>query len=572
MPRAPAQEVQLKVVFARDRQAACKIGVRPLIAILPDMNDWNDYGFRFYAYMLVLTSDGGPGTLLPIRLMFEGRQKTGEFLEKMHDERGPIVPTSAVDIPFCTLQNEADQYATFTGLLGFDAAVVGLRQVHDVVLARLEEEPSDVLALAETSEFHLGMIRTASRYTALRRGGRFLRPTPPPAIADAAQGFSLEVTLPAQEAPTLIRFNFEPDEIFQDRACVLIGSNGVGKTQLLSQLINTLLQTAAYETSESTALKPVPRFSRTLVFSSVPTDPYPKSIPPWMGLDYEYFAVAADPRPLGAAFMTAVLDCLRTDGSNFSAGAGETTRLRLLQAAMEPLGFWDGLRLPLRADINKANLPPFDEIEGRRYAGVDRSMSEQQKNQLAAAVDRTEPAVVLTGTGDRRRLSSGELAMAQFAAQVVAAVERGSLLLLDEPETHLHPNYIAVLMDVLQELLARTRSVAIIATHSAYVMRETPRQRVSVLHREGGAVMVDNPRIQTFGANIDDLSRFVFLDGEISPRYRKSLAQWAASEGKRLGIDQVVERHGDRLSPVILALIAREILNERSRTNGGGGA
>ena len=155
--------------------------------------------------------------------------------------------------------------------------------------------------------------------------------------------------------------------------------------------------------------------------------------------------------------------------------------------------------------------------------------------------------------------------MIQFAAQAAASVENGSLLLLDEPETHLHPNYVSQFMDLLQDLLARTRSVAIIATHSAYVLREVPRQRVTVLSRdEDGRILADRPRMQTFGANIDDLSQFVFIDSAVSARYRERLETWGKIEGREIGIDGIIERYGDQLSSTTLSIVAHAIREDQA--------
>ncbi|USN56073.1 MAG: AAA family ATPase [Candidatus Peribacteria bacterium] len=59
-----------------------------------------------------------------------------------------------------------------------------------------------------------------------------------------------------------------------------------------------------------------------------------------------------------------------------------------------------------------------------------------------------------------------------------------SLLLFDEPETHLHPNMIFRLMKVLNKILETYDSYAIIATHSAIVIQQIPSKHVMVLKNE----------------------------------------------------------------------------------------
>lgn len=153
--------------------------------------------------------------------------------------------------------------------------------------------------------------------------------------------------------------------------------------------------------------------------------------------------------------------------------------------------------------------------------------------------------------------------MFRFAAQAVAAIEQGSLLLFDEPETHLHPNFISEFMEILQDLLDATRSAAIIATHSAYIVREVPRERVSVLSIDGGEVQAAAPCLQTFGASIDTISQFVFNDTSVSHRFQETLATWVDGPGRELTIEQIVERFGAQLNPESLSYMAE--LKRRQR-------
>lgn len=55
--------------------------------------------------------------------------------------------------------------------------------------------------------------------------------------------------------------------------------------------------------------------------------------------------------------------------------------------------------------------------------------------------------------------------------------------------------------------------------------------------------------MQTFGANIDDLSQFVFVDSAVSARFRERLETWGKSAGQEIGINGIIERYGDQLKP-----------------------
>lgn len=564
MARAPIGKTTASVVLARSLNSARQVKVRPLLAIVPDEDNWNDYGFRHYANLFILTEDGEI-THNNLRIMFVGSDNAKDYIKSVVSEENPILPIEQVDVSFCSLQSEAIHYRQLVEAIGFDNAVFALRGMHDVVLANLEQEDADVIELTLTEDFHLGMIRNATRYTAYRRGGQYLRPQPREAVEDAAASFLVEAPLPGSPDLVTIDFDFEPDPIFDDRACVLIGRNGVGKTQLLRALVEGMTAEPNREREQRAYIGKDARFTRTIVFSSVPSDPYRKSILPWFDIDYEYFAVAADPHPMGHAFLRSVLDALRDDGSAFGKDGARHTRAQLLQSSLEQLGMWKRLYVPLRPNTRATDFTSHIYIDEVAYVSLGDRYSEKQENQLTSCIDMAGTAILLSDEMEPRRLSSGELAMIQFAAQAAASIENGSLLLLDEPETHLHPNYVSQFMDLLQDLLARTRSIAIIATHSAYVLREVPRQRVTVLSRdEDGAIFADRPRMQTFGANLDDLSQFVFIDSAVSARFRERLETWGKAQSADIGIDGIIERYGDQLSPTTLSIVAHAIRKDRT--------
>jgi energy-coupling factor transporter ATP-binding protein EcfA2 len=551
----------MKILFARTPQVAVSVRA-PAVVVVPDPDTWNDYGLRLYAKLYVV------GEVRPVRwrlaIMFEGHPETDVFLESVFDERGDLVDAAAVETPFVSLLREAGDYAELVRLLGFDAAIVGLRGLHDVVLGRIEGDELTA-RLASTSEFGIGMTRNAEQYVAMRRGGQGLRRSPAPPAIDAAVAFDVAAVLPSSAEPVAVTFDLEPDEIFRDRCCVLIGRNGVGKTQLLASMVRGL----AGEEGGAGFGEPRPAPHRLLVFSSVATDTYPREIPPWSGLDYEYHPLIADSFPLGKAFVTAVVDCLRDGGATRVVEEGDFDRWRTLRTALRSLGLLEGLLLPLRTGAADDFLN-VQEIDGADFVAVNRNLNEKRTGILFNSIDWRRAAVVVDEESRPRRLSSGELALAHFFAQATASIEHGCLLLFDEPETHLHPTYVSVFMDTLQDLLERSRSAAIIATHSSHVVREVPKQRVNILQTrdpdpdaEGfdfrPSVEVSRPRLQTFGSNVDDISQIVFGDAFVSHRYQKVLADWAKTVGRELGIKEVVARYATRLNPETLSFIQRSM-------------
>ncbi len=135
-------------------------------------------------------------------------------------------------------------------------------------------------------------------------------------------------------------------------------------------------------------------------------------------------------------------------------------------------------------------------------------------------------------------LSSGQLTFIRFAAQVCLHIENGTMVLFDEPEIHLHPNYISDFVRLLSSLLSKTGSFAILATHSAYFVREVTRSQVIVLHQAiNNQIQVLTPRLRTFGADIGEISHFVFEDqlfGNLVQQVRERLKRDPAQAAKYL--------------------------------------
>ena len=109
-----------------------------------------------------------------------------------------------------------------------------------------------------------------------------------------------------------------------------------------------------------------------------------------------------------------------------------------------------------------------------------------------------------------RGLSSGHKIVLLTVTRLVESVEERTLVLIDEPESHLHPPLLSAFIRALSELLINRNGVAIIATHSPVVLQEVPRKCVWRLRRSGDAVAAERPQIETFGENVGTLTHEVF--------------------------------------------------------------
>ncbi|WP_013208819.1 AAA family ATPase [Ralstonia solanacearum] len=142
-----------------------------------------------------------------------------------------------------------------------------------------------------------------------------------------------------------------------------------------------------------------------------------------------------------------------------------------------------------------------------------------------------------------RRLSSGHSVVLMTITRLVELVEEKSLVLIDEPEGHLHPPLLSAFVRALSELLIDRNGVAIVATHSPVVLQEVPRSCAWMLNRTGLATRVDRPELETFGENIGILTREVFGLEVVQTGFHRLI-----SEAVRSGnYDQVIAQFGGRL-------------------------
>jgi predicted ATPase len=108
------------------------------------------------------------------------------------------------------------------------------------------------------------------------------------------------------------------------------------------------------------------------------------------------------------------------------------------------------------------------------------------------------------------RMSSGHAIVLFTITRLVNTVGEKSLVLLDEPEGHLHPPLLSAFLRTLSDLLYIKNGVAIIATHSPVVLQEIPKSCVWKVIRSREVIAVNRPEIETFGENLGVLTREVF--------------------------------------------------------------
>lgn len=152
-----------------------------------------------------------------------------------------------------------------------------------------------------------------------------------------------------------------------------------------------------------------------------------------------------------------------------------------------------------------------------------------------------------------RRLSSGHKIVLLTVTKLVEKVDERTLVIMDEPEAHLHPPLLAALIRALSDLLINRNGVAVIATHSPVVLQEVPRSCVWKMRRYDGASVVERPERETFAEHVGVLTHEVFGLEVTRSGFHKMLAD-AVDENDDL--DDVVAKFDHEIGSEGRALIS----------------
>lgn len=162
-----------------------------------------------------------------------------------------------------------------------------------------------------------------------------------------------------------------------------------------------------------------------------------------------------------------------------------------------------------------------------------------------------------------KRLSSGHAIVLLTTTRLVELVDERTLVILDEPEGHLHPPLLSAFIRAVSDLLVKRNGVAIIATHSPVILQEVPSACVSVLSRNGRRSSIDRPQVETFGETVGRLTHDVF-GLEVTNSGFHSLVSEQVKAGKTF--EEILAHFGDQLGTEAILLARGLIAAHRAKS------
>lgn len=199
--------------------------------------------------------------------------------------------------------------------------------------------------------------------------------------------------------------------------------------------------------------------------------------------------------------------------------------LRLLGEILSRFIDVSELRFPLHPRSPAAQDSSWiDRDDGNQISLEDLTLRPERFMDAVARLDRRNAPFMRTSDGRDYSLSSGERSLALFCARLMIASRDSALVLIDEPENHLHPRFITLMVQTLARTLQATGSRALIVTHSPFVVREFERSTVNVLKTSGkGIPEMFRPSLQTLGGDVAMISDYVFEDEGIRKGFQESI-------------------------------------------------
>lgn len=335
-------------------------------------------------------------------------------------------------------------------------------------------------------------------------------------------------------------FPFFDENNLPHRINLLIGKNGTGKSQTLKYIAKYLM---FQEKEKQVVVSKHPDFIQNLmVFAYNPYEDF--YIPKYKEINkeikkeallikYKYVGlkkreedneITFNPEYPKIESYKSFMRLLQKDVNNFDEKREKMYEISFIEQIVEYLKKFDesisGFALKFKDEINTEKYQ-FDLIIHRKPEGNFIYINPSLENinmydlflQKSSLNDFENEISFFDIQENILNLSSGQKIFSYLVINLLSMIKENSLILIDEPETALHPNLEISFMKILKSILDKNKSYSIIATHSAIMTREIPDKFVHVISiKDVTKISINKPVMKTFGSNIGDITNYIFDD------------------------------------------------------------
>lgn len=510
--------------------------------ITPSTDDWNDFDYELMVEVHLVTQEGI--TRLPsARFLLQAAKLTSQYLRSLSIRTPSAIDDALGGQPFLFGFSSAGKYRQLVKCVGSDHAKAMLMEVHDWgALLAFDPSSYSLEALRPSEGYTKGLLRLDTAFNAGMELAELLS-FPDENIIDDPDRMVIRCDVPMPYGPTLeLSLDYATTPFGMTRINVLIGENGVGKTEVLRFLDRMATErkgpavvfinehkAAAHGTEGDNPAAFFTHSRRHALewFRKV------EFMPSAVDSLYRTTTKAAGET---SSFVTDPWSATTTDAATVLRRAYDSTEggkrdWDILHRAMIRYLDLDHTCLPVIVDTDKPPKFTWVDTDSGAYAKLaENRWREERTLELFAAIDTSRGPIFLDKQNKPIRLSSGQRMFFRYGLALMRSVSHRSLFLLDEPELALHPQMIAALMRLTDSILQSKKSFAVVATHSLHLIREVQRYAVHVLIRDKEGVPRDLvPYMQTFGADLSELSAVVFPDESIDELFEAKVDQTAVA-------------------------------------------
>lgn len=515
MIRASFEESSMKVVlFSKEKQHP----TAGFNTVYLHIDNWNDYSFVTMFYLSLHDEKGILHDIGSVKIGFKGQQ--------IEQSTFSMIQQGLLQLPegFFSVGQDVDYYKKLSQL-SKPTRVNLLNALKDIVFI------PELVELAQEEEvFRTSLLRDVS-LSVIK--GQFLRVLKG-GVPLTNFGFKFARPVTEKMSGIELRFKVEVESKPSTNIHTIIGRNGVGKTTLLNGMIEAITSKghsdAKFYDVDSWREQLIGNdyFSRLVSVSFSAFDPFepPTEQPdPALGACYFYIGLKKKGETLKGLndihqdFLQALNSCL-----------SQTPKRERWLKAIETL----------ESDEN------FESMGLKRLAQF------------------SGEELIIKAKKIISKMSSGHAVVLLTISRLVATVEEKTLVLIDEPESHLHPPLLSAFIRALSELLLDRNGVSIIATHSPVVLQEVPKSCVWKINRTGLVTNHCRPGIETFGENVGVLTREVFGLEVVKSGFHDLLVESVKSGNS---YQQIVSEYNDQLGLEARALL-RALVTHRDRSAG----
>ncbi len=382
-----------------------------------EIDNWDDYHFKTLFNLTIFDSQGVEHNIGNVKIAYVG-QESGYTEERIPEYFESLKEQS---IKFFSLGQDADYYQNLVENFPKETVKEVLESLRDVSL-----DPKLLESIENENSFKSSLLRYVNRSSI---SNQFLRVLNGGAVLTE---YSFIYESPSSDDYAHFRLDFDviPDSKPSSNLHVLIGRNGVGKTTLLNKMVKALLPNREYNEDAGTFTKDEAfgqselekdYFSGVVSISFSAFDPFtppPDQPDPNSGICYRYIGLKNNK------------DVIKNSGE---LKGPEELRNELVESLKATLSY-QGMRERWLSSVQKLESDGnFLAMNLRELAKIaDQDFTENRMELEAAAHERF------------KKLSSGHAIVLLSLTQLVESLGMKTLVLIDEPESHLHPPLLAL--------------------------------------------------------------------------------------------------------------------------------